>query len=177
MAAAGDITVGTRANGSITVNGDITGGNQLTQAGPDNAGVLTLAGTNSLKGLVINNGTNRITGTTTISGIGGSSFFYVPDSGTSRNSTLIIEPGATLTVSGPFQDSAVIARDGSIGRIIQNGGTFNFNITSSDQKYLFVGATGNSNTRAEYNMNGGLLDMNGNTWGYVCLVHRLLPAW
>lgn len=165
LAATQDITVGTRSNGNITINGAITGGNQLTQVGPDNAGILTLAGANALKGLVVNNGTNRITGATTITGIGGSSFFYLADGQTSRTATLIIENGATLTVTGGFQDAGVIGRDGGVATIIQNGGTFSFGINDGPHNYLFVGASGNSNTRAVYNMNGGVLDMNGDTLG------------
>ena len=160
-----DFTAGTRTNGNLTFNGDINGVHQLTQAGPDNAGILTLGGNNSLKGLVVNNGTNRITGNTVISGIGGSSFFYVPDAGSTRNSTLVIENGATLTVTGGFQDAGVIARDGANGKIIQNGGTFNFAINDGSHNFLFVGASGQPNAHAEYDMNGGVLDMNGDTLG------------
>ena len=176
LATAGDITVGTRTNGSIIINGDITGGNQLTQSGPDNAGVLTLTGNNALKGIVINNGTNIITGNTTINGIGGSSFFYVPDAGSDRSSTLIIESGATLTVSGGFQDAAVIARDGAHGRIIQNGGTFNFAINDGSHNFLFVGGSGQPNAQAEYDMNGGVLDMNGDTLGIALGVNGPVGA-
>ncbi|HEY4417341.1 MAG TPA: autotransporter-associated beta strand repeat-containing protein [Verrucomicrobiae bacterium] len=160
-----DFTIGTRTNGNITINGNLTGVDQLTQTGPDNAGILTLGGNNSLKGLVVNNGTNIITGNTVINGIGGSSFFYVPDTGTSRNGTLIIQNGATLTITNGFQDAGVIARDGANGRIIQNGGTFNFAINDGSHNILFVGASGQPNAHAEYDMNGGLLDMHGDTLG------------
>ncbi len=162
----GNVLINVRPQGNIVINGNVTGSNtEVTQQDPDgNFGVLTLAGTNSLKGLVINNGTNRITGTTTINGIGGSSFFYLADAQTSRKSTLIIEPGATLSVNGAFQDAAVLGRDGGSGTIIQNGGTFNFNMSGSPA-YLFLAATGNSSTRGEYDMNGGVLDMNGQTIG------------
>ena len=160
-----DIVIGTRTNGNITLNGGITGGNQLTQGGPDNSGALTLGGANALKGLVVNNGTNIITGNTLINGIGGSSFFYVPDAGNTRNATLIIQNGATLTVTNGFQDAAVIARDGAHGKVIQNGGTFNFAINDGSHNFLFVGASGQPGATAEYDMNGGLLDMHGDTLG------------
>ncbi|HEX7654287.1 MAG TPA: autotransporter-associated beta strand repeat-containing protein, partial [Verrucomicrobiae bacterium] len=162
------LLVDTRPNGNITINGSITGpGTELTQTDTGgNLGILTLAGTNNtLKGLVINNGTNRITGTTTVNGIGGSSFFYLANGQTSRTATLILENGANLTVNGPFQDAAVIGRDGGSGTIIQNGGTFNFNINDGNHGFLFVGASGNAATRSVYNMNGGVLDMNGYTLG------------
>ena len=165
LATAGDIVIGTDTNGSITINGGITGGNQVTQGGMDNAGVLTLAGNNALKGLVVNNGTNIITGNTLINGIGGSSFFYVPDAGNTRDGTLIIQPGATLIVTNGFQDSGVIARDGAHGRIVQNGGVFNFAINDGSHNYLFVGASGQPNATAEYDMNNGVLDMGGDTLG------------
>jgi autotransporter-associated beta strand protein len=161
-----NFTVDTRATGNIAINGGITGpGSELTQSSTGNAGVLTLGGVNTLKGLVINGGTNRITGTTAINGIGGSSFFYLADGQTTRKGTLIIENGANLSVSGAFQDAAVIGRDGGIGTVIQNGGTFSFDINDGSHEFIFVGASGNSNTRAEYDMNGGLLDMNGKTLG------------
>jgi fibronectin-binding autotransporter adhesin len=158
--------VDTHTNGNITINGNITGpGSELTQTSTGNAGVLTLAGTNSLKGMVINGGTNRITGTTAINGIGGSSFFYLADAQTTRNGTLIIENGASLSVTGPFQDAAVIGRDGGSGTVIQNGGTFSFNINDGSHEFLFIGASGNAATHSEYDMKGGVFDMNGKTLG------------
>ena len=174
----GNVDVDTRPNGNITINGNITGaGTELTQSATGgNLGILTLAGTNSLKGLVINNGTNRITGTTTVNGIGGSSFFYLADGQTSRTATMIIENGANLSVNGAFQDAGVIGRDGGIGTVIQNGGTFSFNINDGTHSFLFVGASGNPNTRAEYDMNGGLLDMNGTTLGIALGANTLVTG-
>lgn len=162
----GNVVIDTRTNGNFSLNGGITGANtEVTQTSAGNAGVLTLGGTNALKGLVINGGTNRITGTTAINGIGGSSFFYLADGNPADNATLIIESGAHLSVSGGFQDAAVIGRDGGVGTVIQNGGTFSFDINDGAHESLFVGASGNSNTRAEYDMNGGVLDMNDKTLG------------
>lgn len=158
--------VDTRTNGNISINGNITGpGSELTQTSTGNAGVLTLAGTISLKGMVVNGGTNRITGTTAINGIGGSSFFYLADAQATRKGTLIIENGANLSVAGPFQDAAVIGRDGGSGTVIQNGGTFTFDINDGSHEFLFIGASGNAATRSEYDMNGGMLDMSGKTLG------------
>jgi autotransporter-associated beta strand protein len=45
----------------------------------------------------------------------------------------------------------------------QNGGTLVFN--PGNNGTIWLGATGNSATRSAYNMNGGLLDMSGNTLG------------
>jgi autotransporter-associated beta strand protein len=66
----------------------------------------------------------------------------------------------------------VIGRDSaSSGTIIQNGGTFTFNPSSmpNNNIRLLLGATGNPNLRAEYDMNGGLFDMSGHNlsvgWG------------
>lgn len=161
-----NFVVDTRTNGNITINCDITGaGSELTQTSAGNVGVLTLAGTNSLKGMVVNGGTNRITGATAINGIGDSSFFYLADANTTRKGTLVIENGASLSVVGAFQDAAVIGRDGGSGTVIQNGGTFNFNINDGSHELLFIGASGNPATRSEYDMNGGVLDMNGKTLG------------
>ena len=40
--------------------------------------------------------------------------------------TLVIQPGATFSVQGTFNDAMVIGRDGGSGTVIQNGGTFTF---------------------------------------------------
>ncbi len=173
----GNFTVDTRTNGFVTISGNITGANsELTQTSTGNSGILTLGGSNSLKGLVINNGTNRITGTTAINGVGGSSFFYLADGQTTRTATLVIESGANLSVVGGFQDAAVVGRDGGVGTITQNGGTFNFNINDGSHEFLFLGASGNPNTRATYNMNGGLLNMNGRTLGLALGVNTLITG-
>jgi autotransporter-associated beta strand protein len=162
----GNFLVDTHTNGNITINGDITGsGSELTQTSTGNAGVLTLGGNNSLKGMVVNGGTNRITGTTAINGLGGGSFFYLADAQANRTATLVIEADANLTVSGAFQDAAVFGRDGGVAAVIQNGGTFSFNINDGSHEFIFIGASGNPNTRSTYNMNGGVLDMNGKVLG------------
>jgi autotransporter-associated beta strand protein len=162
----GNVVVGIQTNGNIALNGGVTGANtELTQNGNGNSGTMTLGGTNTLKSLVINNGTNRITGATTVNGIGGGSFFYLADGNATRNATVIIENGASLSLNGAFQDAAVLGRDGGVARIVQNGGQFNFNINDGAHEFLFIGASGNPNTRAEYDMNGGVLDMGGKTLG------------
>jgi autotransporter-associated beta strand protein len=57
----------------------------------------------------------------------------------------------------------VIGRDGGSGTILQNGGMFNF--SPAFAKSLFVGATSQPGTQAEYDMKGGIWDMNGNNLG------------
>ena len=154
------------ANGNLTLGGNVNAGNfRFTQTSAANAGVLTLGGNDAFAGFVINGGTNRITGTTTVVGTGGGSLAYLANGNPSFKSALIIENGANLSISGAFGDALVIGRDGGVGTVIQNGGTFNFNINDGNHEFLFIGASGNSNTRAEYDMNGGLLDMNGKTLG------------
>lgn len=163
LAANANFTVDTRTNGNIAINGDITGASStLTQTSTGNAGNLTLAGTNTLAGFVINGGTNILTGNTTINGTGGTRI-ALGNANAAFNGSLIIQPGAVLTVIGNYGDAMVIGRDGGSGKVIQNGGTFTF--TPNNNKSIFVGATGNTATRAQYDMNGGLLDMGGNRLG------------
>jgi fibronectin-binding autotransporter adhesin len=114
--------------------------------------------------LEVDGGTNFITGNTTVTGTGGSRT-YVANANYVGGSvgTLVIQNGATLTMDGNFADAFVIGRDGGTGTVIQNGGAFNFNM--ANQNYIFVGAGNNPATRGVYNMNGGVLDMNGKTLG------------
>ena len=163
MALTTDVTIDTPTNGNLTLNGAITSGNDLFKL---DAGTLTLVGTNAVESMDINGGTNIITGDTTLNGNGVSyDRFYLGDGDSIANcsGTLIIQPGAMLTVTGTFNDAAVIGRDSGSGTVIQNGGTFTFNPDNNGT--LFVGATSEAGTRAEYDMNGGLLDMSGNTLG------------
>ncbi len=79
------------------------------------------------------------------------------------NGTLDIESGAVLNITGSFADTFVIGRDNARGgTVVQNGGTFTFN--PSNNQRMLLGATSNPNERAEYDMNGGLLDMSG--WNF-----------
>ncbi len=155
--------IDTPTNGDFTFGGDITSGDDLTKL---DSGTLTLGGTNTIESLDVNGGTNTITGNTILNGNNGSGNydrFYVGDgdSVANCNGTLVIQNGAAFTVTGSFNDTFVIGRDGGSGRVIQNGGIFTFN--PANVSLMLVCATGNSNTRAEYDMNGGLLDMSGNT--------------
>lgn len=153
------ITIDTPSNGNLALNGGVTSGNELIKI--DN-GTLTLGGTNTFGSLGASGGTNVITGNTTFTG-GGTFYLADGDFINDCKDTLVIQPGATLTVQGTYNDSGVIGRDSGSGVVVQNGGTFDFNIGNNN--YLFVGAANNPATRSEYDMNGGLLDMNGNTLG------------
>lgn len=157
---AGNFAVDTRANGNVTINGNITGdvSSTLTQSSTGNAGVLTLAGTNTVAGYAINGGTNRITGSLTVNL--NNTRFVLANGNSGFNATTIIENGANLTVSGTGADAGVIGRDGGVGAVIQNGGTFSFNIPNNPR--LFIVATGNANSRGSYTINGGLFDLNDN---------------
>ncbi len=126
-------------------------------------GGLTLGGTNAITSWDLDGGTITITGNTTING-DGNSRIYVADGDYLANcsGTLVIQPGAVLNIIGNYADDFVIGRDSGSGTVIQNGGTFVFN---NNRANMWIGATGNSATRAVYNMNGGLLDLTGHTFG------------
>ncbi len=159
MAWSTDETIDTPPNGNLNLGGNITSGNWLTKI--DN-GTLTLGGTNTFAALSADGGTNIITGNTSFTG-GGEFYLADGDFLNGCKGTVVLQPGGTLTVTGNYNDAGVIGRDGGSGTIVQNGGTFNFNI--GNNHYLFVGAANNPATRSEYDMNAGLLDMNGNTLG------------
>lgn len=153
-----DKTINVPTNGSLVVGGNIADSlNTLTETGSGN---VTLSGANSLAGLIVNGGTNTITGNTTITGTGGT-FFFLGNADTNFNGTLVIQPGAALTINGSFGDNFVVGRDGGSGRVIQNGGTFTY--SPANRTYFFIGATSHLGTRAEYDMNGGVLDLGSDT--------------
>ena len=159
------LDIDTPANGNLVFGGAITSSADysLNKTG---AGTLTLGATNSIAGMGVNGGTNMITGNTTINGNGdGNDRIYVGDGDLLNGckGTLVIQPGATLAMTGAFGDQFVIGRDSGSGTVIQNGGTFNFNPNSMPGANLrmLVGATGSSATRAEYDMNAGLLNLSG----------------
>jgi autotransporter-associated beta strand protein len=159
LTATANFNIDTRTNGNITLNGNVTSGVTVTQTSPGNAGVLTLAGTNTFSGFLVNGGTNIITGNTTVNL--NNTRFALANANTGYNATLIIQNGANFTVNGNGVDAGVIGRDGGVGKVIQNGGTFSFNIPNNNK--LFIVATGNAaGGQGSYNMNGGLFDMNNN---------------
>jgi fibronectin-binding autotransporter adhesin len=159
-----DITIDTPANGNLAIDGNVASGNALTKV---DSGTLVLGGTNTFSSLSLSGGTNIITGNTAFTGpsILNADRFYLADGDfiNGAKGTLIIQPGATLSVTGQYGDAGVLGRDSGSGVIIQNGGVFNFDM--ANQSYLFVGASGSTATRSEYDMNGGLLNMNGETLG------------
>jgi autotransporter-associated beta strand protein len=160
MALNGDKTIDTPTNGNLTLGGNISGPNsKLTK---NDAGTLTLSGSDSFAGYILNGGTNIITGNVSVSGTSGS-VLYLGNGDTNDNGTLVIQSGASLTMSGNFDDAFVIGRDGGSGRVIQNGGTFNY--SNPNHTDIFIGATSHPGTQAEYDMNGGILEMNGETLG------------
>jgi hypothetical protein len=101
MALSTDVTIDTPTNGNLTLNGAITSGNNLFKL---DAGTLTLVGTNAVESMDINDGTNIITGNTTLNGNGvGYDRSYVGnghvgDVGAIANcdGTLIIQPGGGI---------------------------------------------------------------------------------
>jgi fibronectin-binding autotransporter adhesin len=159
-----DITIDTPANGNVAINGGVTSGNWLTKV---DSGTLTLGGTNTFAALSLSGGTNVITGNVAFTGpsIINANRFYLADGDfiNGCRGTLVIQPGATVSVTGQYGDAGVIGRDSGSGVIIQNGGVFSFNM--ANQSYLFVGASGGTATRSEYDMNGGVFNMNGETLG------------
>ncbi len=155
-------------NGNLALGGSITtSANDLTKTG---AGALTLGGVDSFAGYAVNGGTNVITGNVTANGTGGSRF-VLANANVAYNGTLVIQPGATFNVTGNWTDAGVIGRDGGKGTITQYGGTFYFNM--GNQPWLFVGAAGVVGTTSAYNMNGGLLDMNGKQLGLALAVNNI----
>ena len=154
------ITVNAMGTGSsANINAGLKCASNLTKAGD---GTLILGGSTSLAGLIINRGATVIVSNTTILGTGATDF-YLANANTDYNGTLMLQNGSKLTVAGNFGDSGVIGRDGGTGTVIQNGGTFSYN--PGNVNYLFVGAANNPSTRAEYDMNGGLLDLNNHIFG------------
>ncbi len=167
-------TIDTPTNASLVLNGNLASSTDTSLIKLD-GGTLTLGGANSLLSWDLNGGTTTITGNTAING-GGGSRIYVGDGDavSGCNGTLVIQPGADLTVTGNFGDAMVIGRDSGSGKVIQNGGTFAFN--PGNQTYLFIGAANSTATRSEYDMNGGLLDMNGKTLGLALGVNILITG-
>ena len=118
-----NVTLDTPTNGNLTLGGDLASINGLVKI---DAGTLSLGGTDTFAGYSINGGTNIITGNTTINGTGG--FFYVGDGGSVSlcKGTVVIQPGAALSITGSFGDDGVLGRDGGSATVVQNGGTFTF---------------------------------------------------
>jgi autotransporter-associated beta strand protein len=159
MALSASETIDTPANGNLTLGGNITSTSDTSLIKLD-SGTLTLGGTDAILSWGLNGGTTTITGNTTINGDGGRVYVADGDAVANCNGTLNIQPGAVLNITGSFGDTFVIGRDSGSGTVNQNGGTFTFNDGT-----MWLVASGNSASRSVYNMNGGLLDMQGNTLG------------
>jgi fructan beta-fructosidase len=151
-------TIDTPTNGNLILGGDIMSSSDTSLIKTD-VGTLTLGGTNTISSWDLNGGTTTITGDTTING-DGSGRIYVGDGDAigGCNGTLVIQNGATLAINGSFGDTFVIGRDSGSGTVIQNGGIFNFNMANG---LMLVCATSEAGTTAAYDMNGGVLDMGG----------------
>ncbi len=157
--------IDTPPNGTINLGGNITSTADSSLIKIDD-GTLTLGGsTNAIQSWDLDGGTTTITGNTTINGDGG--FIYVANGdyydGRLCNATLDIQPGAVLNITGSYGDTFVIGRDGGSGTVNQNGGTLTYNPNGGGTIWLV--ASGSSASRSAYNMNGGLLDLSGNTLG------------
>lgn len=155
-------TIDTPTNGNLNLAGTVMSSADTSLIKLD-AGTLTLGGTNAITSWDLCGGTTTIMGSTTING-DGNSRIYVGDGDylNDCNGTLVIQPGAALSIIGNYADDFVIGRDSGSGTLIQNGGTFIFN---NNRANMWIGATGSSATRAEFDMNGGLLDLSGSTLG------------
>jgi autotransporter-associated beta strand protein len=174
MTFSGPETIDAPANAVVSLGGNLTSSSDTSLIKLD-AGGLVLGGTDSLQSWDLDSGATTVTGTVNINGAGGSRI-YVGDGDTVPvcNGSLVIQPGAMLSVVGNYADAMVIGRDGGSGTVVQNGGTFSFN--PANQTYLFIGASGNTATRSEYDMNGGVLDMNGKTLGIALGVNILITG-
>ena len=128
-------------------------------------GKATLGGTINVNGFQVNGGTAEIGGI--LNTVGG--YTYVGngdannggDGANSNANTLIIDPGAQVSITGSLGDSFVIGRDNSNkGTVIQNGGLLNFNPSNTQSILVSAGAS-----TGIYNMNGGTLNVNSNGLG------------
>jgi autotransporter-associated beta strand protein len=158
----GTSTVGGDFNinfGNATLSGTNTFTGILNAGG---GGDVALSGTNAFSGIIATNGNLTVAGATSITGTGGTAVWIGNLPG--ANSTLTIEGGGSLAMTGSFNDAWVIGRDGGSGHVIQNGGTVTYSPVNRD--VAFIGASaGDAATVASYDMNGGILDMTGKRLG------------
>lgn len=156
---AGSLTLNGTANlssalvvngGNVQLNGTTTVGGGINV----NAGTTTLAGTSSLTGLVSTNGNLTITGPTAITG---SAPFVWIGNFPGADSTMTLEAGGSLTMTGALADSWVLGRDGGSAAMIQNGGTVTYDPTNRGE--IYVGASTSPATVASYTLNAGTLEM------------------
>ncbi|MES2439545.1 MAG: immunoglobulin domain-containing protein [Verrucomicrobiota bacterium] len=159
-------------NGTTTVGGGLnlnTGSGIVTLGGTNTfsgslsatAGTQTLSGTNAFSGLVALNSSLTLSGPTRVTGGGGTTVWIGNLAGS--NSSLTIESGGSLNMTGVFNDAWVIGRDGGSGSVIQNGGTVTYD--PSNRNEAFIGASASGGTTASYLMNGGTLEMSNKRLG------------
>jgi autotransporter-associated beta strand protein len=111
----------------------------------------------------INTGSQTVSDELNVVGTGSGCFFFVGNGGNNGgvangSAELVIEPGAAVSVSGSFSDNLVVGRDSGSGTVIQNGGSFVYNVPG---RVVYVGASASAATRALYFMNGGTFDLTG----------------
>lgn len=149
---AGNLILGA-SSGVATLGGTNTVSGSLLDSGAGAA--RHLSGTNNFGGLVTLNGATDITGTLNLTG-GGAAIWLGNFPG--ANPTITVQPGAVINITGNYNDSMVLGRDGGDCTFIQNGGTITFNPANRGE--IFVGASAaNPGTTPTYEMNGGTLDM------------------
>lgn len=139
------------SSGDQILSGHNTFGGALTAT----VGSQTLSGTNSFVGLETLNANLTISGPTTITGTGATTIRLGDLTGST--SSLTVNAGGSLTVTGSFNDAFVVGRDGGSGSVVQNGGTVTYN--PSNHPEFFVGASAAGNTTASYQINAGTLEM------------------
>jgi autotransporter-associated beta strand protein len=141
--------------GQLTLRGNTATGTTLISGG-----TLVMAGTHSAAGLQASGGVIVVSGSVNVA----NSYFYIGNGGTNNGlpgtsgAQLIVNPGATINVSGDLGDNLVVGRDSGSGGVIQNGGLFSYN---PSQPAFYICASNSPATRATYDMNGGTLDVNG----------------
>ena len=121
----------------------------------------TFSGTSTFTGLSTTNGQLTFSGTTNFTGSGAVIWF---GNFTGASSTVTIEPGANISVTGNYNDSMVFGRDGGDVSVVQNGGTLTYNPANRDDAFLGASAN-NTGTTPTYQMNGGLLDFSNKRLG------------
>lgn len=154
---AGNISLNAGA-GDLTLSGSNTVNGSILDVG---SGALTLSGTNTLNGISMTNGSLTFSGTTNFTGNGATLWF---GNFTGANATVTIEPGAVINITGNYGDALVFGRDGGNATVTQNGGTLTYN--PSNRGEAFIGASAaNTGTNPVYNMVGGTLNMSNKRLG------------
>ena len=138
-------------NYTISGTGAVRSSGSLMKLG---SGTVTLSATTTVSTLNANYGKLSITSNVNVGGNSGT--IYVGN-GAGTSGTLTLETGSSLVVTGALADAFVIGRDGGVGTIIQNGGTFTYNPNNRGDFYL--GAANNAATISTYSLTNGTLDL------------------